>query len=58
MNPPAQMLGKPSLVQRAVPELPDPLGYVVADNSRLRGLGWRPHYDLERGLKTLIDALQ
>jgi nucleoside-diphosphate-sugar epimerase len=54
----AQLLGKPDLVQRAVPEVPDPLGYVVADNSRLRGLGWRPEYDLVRGLKTLVTALR
>jgi len=50
----AEMLDKPGLVRPAVPEVVDPLGYVVADNTRLRSLGWRPEYDLRRGLDAMI----
>ena len=50
----ARMLNKPGLVQKAVPEISDPLGYVVADNTRLRTLGWEPEFDLDRGLQTMI----
>ena len=51
----AAMMGKPGLVRDAMPPEADPLGYVVADASRLRGLGWKPAYDLERGLRRCLD---
>lgn len=35
----------------------DPLGFVVADVERLRGLGWAPEYDMARGIKTLMSNL-
>jgi len=53
-----RMLGRPELVKRTEPELPDPLGYVVADSSRLRRLGWEPQYDLEQGLGKLLAAVR
>lgn len=53
----ARLLGKTGLVHKAEPPVADPLDYVVADSSRLRRLGWKPEYDLEQGLKQLIDAL-
>lgn len=52
------ILGKPGLIARAVPEVSDPLGYVVADSSRLRGLGWQPETDLEMGLRRLVDTFR
>jgi nucleoside-diphosphate-sugar epimerase len=53
----AKMLGKTDLVQAAGAEGEDPLGYVVADSTRLRSLGWSPQFDLERGLATLAQAI-
>ena len=52
----AALLGRPELVEEAVPPFTDPFGYVVADASRLRSLGWRPEFDLRRGLETMIAA--
>jgi nucleoside-diphosphate-sugar epimerase len=52
----ARLLGKSGLVETAAGESEDPLGYVVADSSRLRSIGWRPLYNLERGLSTMIAA--
>lgn len=51
-----EMLGKPHLIDVVRPAEVDPLGYVVADASRLLGLGWRPEYDLKRGLEKLIES--
>ena len=53
----AALLGKTGLVQTAAAEATDPLGYVVADSTRLRHLGWLPEFDLNRGLTTLIAAI-
>ena len=53
----AALLGKSGLVQTEAVEGRDPLGYVVADSTRLRSLGWQPQFDLERGLKTLLEAI-
>lgn len=50
-----EMLGRPALVTRSPQSEPDALGYIVADSSKLRGLGWRPKYDLQRGLKALVE---
>jgi len=54
----ARMLEKPELLQPASRETADPLGYVVADSTQLRRLGWQPEYDLTRGLQALIAALE
>jgi nucleoside-diphosphate-sugar epimerase len=51
----AEMMHKPALVKDAVPPEADPLGYVVADATRLRSLGWKPAYDLERGLRRCLE---
>lgn len=54
----AAYFGRPELVTIASPPAPDPFPFVVADNTRLRGLGWHPEFDLERGLKSLLAALK
>jgi nucleoside-diphosphate-sugar epimerase len=53
----ADMMGKPGLVTTVDRPVVDPLGFVVADVSRLRGLGWRPNNDLIQGLQKLLAAL-
>jgi UDP-glucuronate decarboxylase len=53
----AALLGKRGLVQAEAIEGTDPLGFVVADSTRLRSLGWQPQFDLERGLNTLLEAI-
>jgi len=50
------MMGKPQLIEEANPPQIDPLGFVVADVSRLRGLGWKPAHDLQQGLHALLAA--
>ncbi len=51
-----EMMGKPHLIEEAnLPEI-DPLGFVVADASRLHQLGWQPSHDLRQGLQKLLDA--
>jgi nucleoside-diphosphate-sugar epimerase len=50
------MIGKPQLIEHANPPQVDPMGYVVADVTRLRALGWRPAYDLKQGLEKLMEA--
>lgn len=49
-----EMMRRPELIKEVNPPQIDPLGYVVADNSRLRGLGWKPEHDLRRGLEKLL----
>ena len=51
-----ELMGKPQLIEEANPPEVDPLGYVVADASRLHGLGWQPAHDLRRGLQKLLEA--
>jgi dTDP-6-deoxy-L-talose 4-dehydrogenase (NAD+) len=53
----AREVGRPELVR--IPDSPveDPLGDVVADTSRLRGLGWEPKVTLESGLRRLVEHL-
>jgi dTDP-6-deoxy-L-talose 4-dehydrogenase (NAD+) len=53
----AALLGKRGLVQTEATEGTDPLGFVVADSTRLRSLGWQPQFNLETGLKNLIEAI-
>ena len=49
-----QMMHRPELIKEMDPPQVDPLGYVVADVSKLRGLGWEPAHDLRRGLEKLL----
>lgn len=49
-------LGRPELIQTPANPPLDPLDHVVADSSRLRSLGWRPHVTLEDGLERMIQA--
>jgi len=50
-----RMMGKTGLVSKANPPEVDPFGYVVADNSRLRRLGWQPAYTMAQGLQKLLE---
>ncbi len=50
------LLGKEGLIEEAVPPQIDPLGYVVADVARLKGLGWQPRFDMSQGLEKLLAA--
>ncbi len=52
----AGMMGCPELVTEISPPQIDPLGYVVADATKLRGLGWQPQVDLSSGLSRLLSA--
>ena len=52
----AARLGRPDLVAEATPPETDPLRYVVADATRLRGLEWRPQFNLGQGLARLLAA--
>jgi nucleoside-diphosphate-sugar epimerase len=49
-----EMMNRPELIREVNPPQIDPLGYVVADSSKLRGLGWKPENDLRRGLEKLL----
>lgn len=51
----AGMMGKTGLVSEANPPESDPFGYVVANNSRLRGLGWQPANSMAQGLQKLLE---
>ena len=53
----AAMIGRPDLVENANPPQVDPLGYVVADATKLHRLGWKPGHSLDDGLKKLFRAL-
>src|SRR5205814_822836 len=50
----AKLMGKEELVGEVRPPETDPLGYVVADNSRLLTLGWTPKHDLPKGIEALL----
>jgi nucleoside-diphosphate-sugar epimerase len=50
-----QLLGKTGLVQAATQEGEDSLGYVVADSTRLRSIGWEPKFDLKRGVSAMLE---
>ena len=50
----AAMLGRPELVEEVSPPEIDVLGFVVADATRLRGLGWKQQFRLEQGLLSLM----
>ncbi len=53
----AAMVGRPELVAELSPAETDPLGFVVADATRLKQLGWQPQFGLEQGLSKLIQVL-
>lgn len=52
-----EMLGRPELIQEVSPPQVDPLGFVVADASRLRALGWTPAHTMRQGLARLLSHL-
>jgi nucleoside-diphosphate-sugar epimerase len=54
----AAMLGRPELVAEVSPPEVDPLGYVVADAERLKGIGWQPAHTLGTGLEKLLAAVR
>ena len=47
-------LGSPELVSVAEQPQPDPFPIVVADATRLKGLGWQPEWTLGKGLAELV----
>lgn len=53
----ARLVGRPELVREQAPPAEDPLGFVVADATRLKSLGWRPAITLEVGLAKLAAHL-
>ena len=53
-----RLLGKRGLVEYPAQPVSDPLGYVVADATKLRALGWRPEVSLESGLARLVKVIQ
>jgi nucleoside-diphosphate-sugar epimerase len=53
----ADMVGRRDLIREMNPPQTDPLGYVVADAGKLRGLGWSPAHTMKQGLEKLLGAL-
>ena len=53
-----RMMSKAHLIQEMDPPEVDPLGFVVADASRLYQLGWRPAHTLEQGLAELVKGFR
>lgn len=53
----ARLVGRPELVREQSPPADDPLGFVVADATRLKSLGWRPAVTLDAGLAKLAAHL-
>ncbi|HTI73015.1 MAG TPA: NAD(P)-dependent oxidoreductase [Candidatus Limnocylindria bacterium] len=52
----ADLLGRPELIQTPAQPVSDPLDFVVADASKLLGLGWKPQVELDEGLRRLVEA--
>lgn len=52
----AEFAGRPDLVVLPADAPRDPFDHVVADPSRLLGLGWRPKVELLDGLRRLVEA--
>jgi nucleoside-diphosphate-sugar epimerase len=52
----ALLLGRPGLIEQESGEQ-DPFDRVVADNSRLKSLGWNSEVSLESGLQGMVDRL-
>lgn len=53
----AAMLGRSELVEEVIPPEMDPMGYVVADATRLHRLGWNLKTSLYDGLTRLLRAI-
>lgn len=53
----AGLFGRPELVTEVSPPTIDPLGYVVADATKLRQLGWQPAHTLQQGVSKLSASL-
>jgi UDP-glucuronate decarboxylase len=51
----AEMMGRSELIGEVSPPEVDPLGYVVAEASRIHSLGWKPDYDLRSGLQKMLE---
>jgi nucleoside-diphosphate-sugar epimerase len=51
----AGLVGKRESIAEADPPDPDPFPYVVADATKLKGIGWRPAVTVEEGLRRLVD---
>jgi dTDP-6-deoxy-L-talose 4-dehydrogenase (NAD+) len=49
-----EIMGRPELIAELNPPQVDPLGYVVADITRLHDLGWRPACSMKQGLEKLV----
>ena len=49
----AGIMGCPHLVEEAATPVCDPMSYMVADATKLRGLGWKPRTPLTKGLRRL-----
>lgn len=56
-NTAATLLGRPELVAEVAPPEVDPLGYVVADATRLKSLGWRQQFSVEQGLQQVARTI-
>jgi nucleoside-diphosphate-sugar epimerase len=52
----AALVGRPELVAEVSPPEIDPLGFVVADASRLHSLGWQASHTLRDGLENMLAA--
>lgn len=52
----ADLMSRPELLRIPPQPVPDPLGLVVADTTRLRLMGWRPQLSLEAGLRRMVEA--
>lgn len=50
----AAMVGRPDLVAEVSPPEIDPLGYVVADATKLHRIGWKQAHTLSQGLEKMI----
>jgi len=50
------LLGKPQLIRVAASPVADPFPCVVADNRKLKSLGWRSAVSCEEGLKRLLNS--
>lgn len=53
----ATLLGRPDLVAEISPPETDPLGYVVADATKLKSLGWQPSHTIQSGMQLLMESL-
>jgi dTDP-6-deoxy-L-talose 4-dehydrogenase (NAD+) len=52
----AELMSRPDLLRIPAQPVIDPLGFVVADTTRMRSLGWQPQVPLAVGLRRLVEA--